>query len=567
LTASSFIKSGGTASQILAANGTVITAGTNITISGGTISANDTDTGITSLNGLTALSQTFATGTSGTDFNISSATSTHTFNLPTASATNRGLLSSTDWTTFNNKQNALTNPVTGTGTTNEIAYWTSSSAIGSLTTATYPSLTELSYVKGVTSAIQTQINAKFTLPSLTNGSVLFSNGTTIAQDNANFFWDDTNNRLGIGTNSPAYTIDINGTGRFSDNLLVSKNQNAATSLTISNTTSGTGSASGIYITSNSTSGTAFIGKLSTLYTTFKFVTVNDLLIYNSDTAGGDISILNDRASGAIKFAAGGSSTAQMTLTAEGRLGIGTTTFTYAQANRGYVALNGTTDSIFEFKNNNSVAGYLFANSNYFEILSAGTRYMNFTTNSTERMRITSSGKVLINTTTDSGDQLMVVGAISAIGTTIGGALLSRSSTAAYGWGNAFSGAGHLTLTNSGVANVGYFTMATGVYTATSDINKKKDIEVSTLGLNEILQLIPKTYRFKTQSNEEKKSIGFIAQDVKDVIPYAYQESKSEDETFIGLQYDSFIPVLVKAIQEQQAQIEELKLEVKTFKKQ
>lgn len=56
-----------------------------------------------SLNGLTAATQTFATGTSGTDFGITSTTSTHTFNLPTASATNRGALSSTDWSTFNNK--------------------------------------------------------------------------------------------------------------------------------------------------------------------------------------------------------------------------------------------------------------------------------------------------------------------------------------------------------------------------------------------------------------------------------------------------------------------------------
>jgi nitrogen fixation protein len=46
-------------------------------------------------------------------------------------------------------------------------------------------------------------NNKFTLPALTSGSVLFSNGTTIAQDNANLFWDDTNNRLGIGTNNPS----------------------------------------------------------------------------------------------------------------------------------------------------------------------------------------------------------------------------------------------------------------------------------------------------------------------------------------------------------------------------
>jgi hypothetical protein len=72
------------------------------------VNGSDTDTGIISLNGLTATTQTFATGTSGTDFNISSATSTHTFNLPTASATNRGALSSSDWSTFNAKQNTIT---------------------------------------------------------------------------------------------------------------------------------------------------------------------------------------------------------------------------------------------------------------------------------------------------------------------------------------------------------------------------------------------------------------------------------------------------------------------------
>jgi hypothetical protein len=64
-------------------------------------------TGLTALNGLTAQVQNLAVGTSGTDFAISSAASTHTFNLPTASATNRGALSSTDWSTFSNKQNAL----------------------------------------------------------------------------------------------------------------------------------------------------------------------------------------------------------------------------------------------------------------------------------------------------------------------------------------------------------------------------------------------------------------------------------------------------------------------------
>jgi hypothetical protein len=64
-------------------------------------------TGLTALNGLTAQVQNLAVGTTGTDFAINSNTATHTFNLPTASAANRGALSSADWTIFNNKQNNL----------------------------------------------------------------------------------------------------------------------------------------------------------------------------------------------------------------------------------------------------------------------------------------------------------------------------------------------------------------------------------------------------------------------------------------------------------------------------
>jgi hypothetical protein len=73
-------------------------------------------------------------GTSGTDLSSTVANGTTTpvitLNVPTASAANRGALSAADWTTFNNKQNALTNPVTGTGTTNYLPKFTGSTTIG-----------------------------------------------------------------------------------------------------------------------------------------------------------------------------------------------------------------------------------------------------------------------------------------------------------------------------------------------------------------------------------------------------------------------------------------------------
>jgi hypothetical protein len=49
--------------------------------------------------------------------------------------------------------------------------------------------------------------------ALTTGSVLFSGAAgLITQDNANLFWDDTNNRLGIGTGTPGAPLDIHSTG-------------------------------------------------------------------------------------------------------------------------------------------------------------------------------------------------------------------------------------------------------------------------------------------------------------------------------------------------------------------
>jgi len=149
--------------------------------------------GISSLNGLTDNTQTFATGTAGTDFGISSTGSVHTFNLPTASASNRGALSSGDWTTFNNKQEAITGAATTITTSNLTAsrvlvsntsgkVAVSSSLVGhNLATLTDPSQT--SYLKinsdNTVSAI-TAAQLKIDLGIVTNRVVLASNFTTTA---------------------------------------------------------------------------------------------------------------------------------------------------------------------------------------------------------------------------------------------------------------------------------------------------------------------------------------------------------------------------------------------------
>jgi hypothetical protein len=144
-------------------------------------------TGITALNGLTTQVQSFATGTSGTDFAINSATATHTFNLPTASATNRGALSSTDWTTFNGKQAAL---VSGTN----IKTINGNSVLGS---------GDLVVGGSTTLAIGTT-----PITSGTIGRVLFEGTGNVLQQSTNLFWDNTNNRLGVGTSTPANTLHL-----------------------------------------------------------------------------------------------------------------------------------------------------------------------------------------------------------------------------------------------------------------------------------------------------------------------------------------------------------------------
>jgi hypothetical protein len=87
------------------------------------------------------------------------------------------------------------NPVSWT--INEIWYFDSASTVKSLTTATYPSLTELSYVKWVTSWIQWQINAKWAW-TVTSVAAL-TLGTT---------WTDLSSSVANWTTTPVITLNV-----------------------------------------------------------------------------------------------------------------------------------------------------------------------------------------------------------------------------------------------------------------------------------------------------------------------------------------------------------------------
>jgi len=100
----------------------------------------------------------------------------------------------------------------------------------------------------------------------------------------------------------------------------------------------------------------------------------------------------------------------------------------------------------------------------------------------------------------------------------------------------------------------YINRSTGVYVATSDINKKKDFEDSNIGLAEVLQLKPTLYRMESDESNGQKELGFIAQEVQGIIPSAYQESGD----FIGLNFNPIVAALTKAIQELKAELDSLK---------
>jgi hypothetical protein len=449
-------------------------------------------------------------------------------------------------------QTILTNPVTGTGTINTIAYWSSSSAIGALALATYPSLTELAYVKGVTSSIQTQLNAKqatLTNPVTGTGTTNYHTKWTSSSSIGNSLIFDNGTNLGIATSGSTYastTLLLRATSATSTNYAFIVEDNATnelfsiqnsgaltiknagtTRLTIASTgaatfssTVGIGNAISAWSTgtfpkvlqvgnaSLVTNGTAFAQLTNNMYfdgSAYRYITSNGAsrIILESD---GVITFNN-----AVSGTAGNtvSTTERMRITSAGNVGIGTSS-PEAYTNYNTLTVDGTSGSILAMRVNGTLNYRIGTNSGEAYLLTTTALPLTFYTNSTERMRITSGGNILMGTTTDNGERLYVSGAIRA----------------------------------------------TGNITANSDLTLKKNLKLIDNPIDKLMQLNGYAYQWK--ANDEHQ-YGVIAQEVEKILPYAVSTG---NDGIKGVSYNQLTPLLIEGFKSHESEITILKARVK-----
>jgi len=170
---------------------------------------------------------------------LSYNSSTATFSISQATTSTNGYLSSTDWNTFNNKQNALTNPVTGTGTTNYLPKFTGSTTIGNSLVYDNGSVVTIGTTTNLGGgALEVQTNGVSSYTARSSSTTGASGGTTVVAvrsvDSSASYWANaqynawqhifavsgstegmrlTSTGLGIGTTSPTNTLDVTGTFR------------------------------------------------------------------------------------------------------------------------------------------------------------------------------------------------------------------------------------------------------------------------------------------------------------------------------------------------------------------
>jgi hypothetical protein len=184
---------------------------------------------------------------------------------------------------------------------------------------------------------------------------------------------------------------------------------------------------------------------------------------------------------------------------------------------------------------------------------------------TERMRIDSSGKVLVGRTTQQSGSYTVTGGVYCEGLVSNYGIGSHS-----GIGGAYQTNAINFQWNGSATRLWVDTTDTGSITVSSDYRIKRNIATQEQpALDRITQLRPVTYQRADYGNlfvaDDVLREGFIAHELAEVIPSAVEGKKDAENQIQSLKLDALCSVMVKAIQELKAELDTVKAELATLK--
>jgi hypothetical protein len=154
-----------------------------------------------------------------------------------------------------------------------------------------------------------------------------------------------------------------------------------------------------------------------------------------------------------------------------------------------------------------------------------------------------------------------------------GATVAASNTIQLGADGTNSYTAVTLVKTSGTVNAGGFTTSGSVtaasYITSSDLRLKSNISPLANSLATVMQLNPVHYMKKgslASTGYTREENGFIAQEIQKILPFIVTEGTDENK-LLSVDYNSFIPMLTKAIQEQQKQIEDQNAKIAAQQKQ